>query len=657
MGKLGSLSLSTRISGIIAIVSLVIISIGTTTLNLSSERLQSSYNASKQFQLVELLDSVVLDLTRAEAQEREYVLTGNKEALEPYRQAFVRIDQNLARLKDLLSGNSRYSMLLDELMESVSFRKSCAEEVIQVHDTVSVEEALSRSCKFDEARLTKHVEWLAKDVSRNINQEMQDRLQELDKDSLATMAGIAFILASALLALLIVIFGVNRYVMERQRAEISLKQAQKAITEKEARLRALVETAPDAIVVFKPNGEIESVNHVAEFVFGQSMDQMVNCPLTRFLPGFVLEEHEEEHGARLLSGQQRQCGGVREQSVVRIDGTILPVDVSMAVVNLGTERIYMAIIRDISERKAVEERVKDFYSMVSHELRTPLASIRTALGLLEALKEELPQKVLPVISIAAQETDRLMRLINDILDMRKIEAGKLELICDVYRADRLVVQAVEAIESLAAVSSVKVSNQVLEPVEIFCDQDRTLQVLSNILSNALKYSPSAGTVTVSSEVKGSELRISVTDQGPGIPQNQRHKLFGRFEQLRSMDGKNRAGSGLGLAIAKAIVEAQDGQVGVDQSPAGGSVFWFTVPIVLDEPEDEDEDSENGNVDGEDEADNDDELNDKLLSEKSDTAGEAELATEVGPETNTETLPEEEKFFWGDTDRGSEEAQG
>ena len=241
-------------------------------------------------------------------------------------------------------------------------------------------------------------------------------------------------------------------------------------------------------------------------------------------------------------------------------------------------------MRDITERKEVEERVKDFYSMVSHELRTPLASIRTALGLMESFTDELSDKTRPVVKIAATEADRLMRLINDILDMRKIEAGKLELALDAHDIAKLVSRAVVSIDSLAQQAKVTIKENLVPDLDVYCDGDRILQVLSNILANAIKYSPSPGEVTVSCEKSGASCKISVRDLGPGVAKNQAHKLFGRFEQLRSKDGKQRAGSGLGLAIAKAIVEQHGGEIGVELPDGGGSIFWFSLPLAEDEIE-------------------------------------------------------------------------
>ncbi len=583
-------SLTTRTSVIIAIVALVLFYIGATIINISLERLGYSQLAAKQFQLVELLDSVVLDLSRAEDKEHEYLLTGSKESLAANRECFRRIDESLANLHRLFSDNTRYVMLLDELTESVSFRRSCAQEVMTQRESAGMEYAMQRSKTFDEGRLNQHVEWLTKDVARTINREMTDRINQLDKGAVTSIGGFAFILCSALLLLVILILGVNRYVQETDLAERSLRDAQQALSEREARMRALVDTAPDGIVTIRPSGRIESANAV----FGQ----MVGCPLTNiierdiknFIPGFLIPTSDGPNENGVSSNEVGTFAAVRELTAVRDNGETIPVEVSISVVNLGKHDVYTGIVRDITERKEVEDRVKDFYSMVSHELRTPLASIRTALGIMEnTAGGEVSNQTLLVVKIAANETDRLMRLINDILDMRKVESGKLDLLMDVLDARMIVSRAIDGVKGLATEANLTIECKIEEGLELYCDEDRTLQVLTNFLANAIKFSPVGSTIMVDCFAIGHNCRMSVTDHGPGLPKAEIHKLFGRFEQLRSTDGKQRPGSGLGLAIAKAIVEQHGGQIGVEQPEEGGSTFWFSLPLALDEDEDDDED--------------------------------------------------------------------
>ena len=275
-------------------------------------------------------------------------------------------------------------------------------------------------------------------------------------------------------------------------------------------------------------------------------------------------------------------GSAIEFRIKRPDGTIRWVWGRWSAV-MGTDgkpdRL-VGIVHDISERKEMERRVSEFYSTVSHELRTPLTSIRASLGLLEGgLAGALSAKATKLVDIARSECDRLIRLINDILDIRKIEAGKLELRISPVSVKKIVDLTIQGTAGMALECGVKLVSVVTTEREIRADQDRLIQVLTNLVSNALKFSPPDGEVTVQVEDDGLFCRFSVTDKGPGIPEDQLSKLFGLFQQLDSTDSRPKGGTGLGLAISKAIVEQHGGVVGVDTKPGRGSTFYFDVPTT------------------------------------------------------------------------------
>jgi PAS domain S-box-containing protein len=236
------------------------------------------------------------------------------------------------------------------------------------------------------------------------------------------------------------------------------------------------------------------------------------------------------------------------------------------------------ISHDITERKEVERRVSEFYSTVSHELRTPLTSIRAALGILEGgLAGELSEKAAQLIRIGRVESDRLIRLINDILDIRKIESGKLELKMEAIDLSDLVKCSLDAVHAMANEAKVQLRSEINANRRITCDQDRVVQVLTNLLSNAVKFSPPHGEVLVTVVQDQASTRFSIQDQGPGIPEHELHKLFGKFQQLDSSDSRKKGGTGLGLAITKAIVEEHRGKIAVNTRYGEGSTFWFELP--------------------------------------------------------------------------------
>ncbi len=236
------------------------------------------------------------------------------------------------------------------------------------------------------------------------------------------------------------------------------------------------------------------------------------------------------------------------------------------------------ISHDITERKEMERRVSEFYSMVSHELRTPLTSIRAALGLLEGgLAGSLSEKANQLVTIARNESDRLIRLINDILDIRKIAAGKLELKKEIVEPAQVIRTTIKSLEAMAADVQVKLASEIKTGHTLLGDKDRIIQVLTNLVSNAIKFSPAGGQIKIVLQADKQLIKFSVVDQGPGIPNDKFDRLFRPFQQLDSSDTRAKGGTGLGLTISKAIVEEHGGKIGVDTTPGSGSTFWFELP--------------------------------------------------------------------------------
>jgi signal transduction histidine kinase len=238
----------------------------------------------------------------------------------------------------------------------------------------------------------------------------------------------------------------------------------------------------------------------------------------------------------------------------------------------------VVVMNDITERKSTEKRLSDFYSTVSHELRTPLTSIKAALGLLEGgIAGELSTKAMQLVSVGRSESDRLVRLINDILDVKKMEDGKFELhVVEVDLAE-LIGKSVTGLDTIIAQSDLTIDVSIDAPAVVMGDKDRLTQVLYNLLSNAIKFSPKGSTIKMSVTHEHDSMKISVADQGPGIPDDQIHLLFGMFQQLNV--GENRPpGTGLGLAICKKIVELHEGRIGMESKVGEGSVFWFELPV-------------------------------------------------------------------------------
>ena len=241
----------------------------------------------------------------------------------------------------------------------------------------------------------------------------------------------------------------------------------------------------------------------------------------------------------------------------------------------------VVVFSDISARRAVERMKQEFISVVSHELRTPLTSIRGSLGLLAGgAVDGLPAGARRMVQIALDNSDRLTRLINDILDVERIESGSLPLEFTVRDSAELVATAVTALRPVAEAAGVTL---VAGPAQgrVHADADRIVQALTNLVGNAVKFSAPGDRVTVAAELDGAHVTFRVEDQGRGIPGDKLESIFDRFQQVDSSDAREKGGTGLGLAITRSIVDRHGGRIWAESELGRGAVFRFTLPAVPD----------------------------------------------------------------------------
>ncbi|MCZ8254097.1 MAG: ATP-binding protein, partial [Polaromonas sp.] len=240
---------------------------------------------------------------------------------------------------------------------------------------------------------------------------------------------------------------------------------------------------------------------------------------------------------------------------------------------------FFSLGTDITELRRIDRMKTEFVSTVSHELRTPLTSIRGSLGLISGgVAGELPEAVKSLVGIAKNNCERLIRLINDILDSEKIESGKLRLDLQIVDLRLLVQQALTANEGFAGQHGVRLIMRAPgTPLHVRIDSDRMTQVLTNLLSNAVKFSPAGSPVEVRLSRAAQKVRAEVVDAGPGIPEEFRARIFQKFSQADSSDTRQKGGTGLGLNISRALVEKMDGTIGFSSKAGEGTTFFFEVP--------------------------------------------------------------------------------
>ncbi len=355
------------------------------------------------------------------------------------------------------------------------------------------------------------------------------------------------------------------------------KQIQSALELSQARFAGILEIASDAIISVDGNQTITLFNQGAEKIFGYKVEEVVGQPLDLLLPKRSVAIHHQHVSSFAQSdGRARRMGDRSEIFGCRKDGSEFPAEASISRLKLGTETIFTAILRDITDRKQIDRMKDEFVSVVSHELRTPLTSIHGSLGMLASglLKPDSDQGK-RMLQIAVDSTDRLVRLINDILDIERIESGRVKMEKALCAVDDLITEAVNVVQPLADKVGVTLSVTNL-PIQVWADPDRIVQTLTNLLGNAIKFSPSGSTVWLTAEREDGKgnttpsLLFTIKDKGRGIPADKLDSIFERFQQVDSSDSRNHEGTGLGLAICRSIVQQHDGQIWVESVLGEGS---------------------------------------------------------------------------------------
>jgi two-component system sensor histidine kinase VicK len=359
------------------------------------------------------------------------------------------------------------------------------------------------------------------------------------------------------------------------------RKAQEVLENLRLQTEMILNSVGEGICGLDEAGNCTFFNPAAERMTGWKPADLIGRKMHTIMPhtrgdGSTLPPEECRIRRTLIEGVTNR---VDDEMFWRKDGTGFPVEyVSTPIRNPhGEIRGAVVSFRDITERRAIEHLKDEFVSVAGHELRTPLTSIRGALGLIAAgLLAGNPEKMQKMLDIALRSTDRLARMVNDILDLEKLQSGCVSMSRVECDAGKLLTQAGEAMRMMgeAAGIRIEVASAVL-PVR--ADSDRIIQVLTNLLSNAIKFSPASAVVTLAAKVSGSEVLFSVEDQGRGIPADQLETIFERFRQVDASDSREKGGTGLGLAICRTIIQQHGGRIWVESALGRGSTFYFTLP--------------------------------------------------------------------------------
>lgn len=379
----------------------------------------------------------------------------------------------------------------------------------------------------------------------------------------------------------------------------------------ESRFRKLLEAAPDAILEVNPEGKIMLLNEAAERMFGYSRGELMGLNVEVLVPAAMRGGHSQHRASYASHPKTRPMGTGLELQGQRKDGSLFPVEISLSPNWIDGSLHVIASVRDITERKQVEDRIRvlreqytaeltakneqleersqeaekanrlknEFLASMSHELRTPL---HTIIGFSELLTEQLEgtlnEKQQRFVGHILQDARHLLELINEILDISKIESGRIELKCEEFDFGHCIDEVLAGIRQHAAAKNIQLENRNSFKANLYADRVRIKEIFYNLLNNAVKFTPEGGKVWIESTADERSLEVLVCDTGIGIPENEGSAIFDKFYQVENATGQGREGTGLGLAITKHLVELNQGSISVESRLGQGSKFKVTFPL-------------------------------------------------------------------------------
>ena len=526
-----------------------------------------SYNARAVLQAVLTLHQDI------ELGQRGYVITGDPSFLAPYRSAEARIDANLKAFAKFAGADGQGALMAE--LERASFEKRrFVARTIALVEQGRRDEAARLITGGEGKRAMDHIRTLIGTISEGERAKLEQRTvlannarERLRQRTFTLQVGLIMLLALA--AFLIA------------RSQLARKRAHRRARDLAARQEAIFDSAKDGMIVLNPSGSIESLNPSAANMFGVPSESLLRRDIGALFEIAPDRGQIETFLRRLKANRKESYGQIQEFVGRRQNGQTFPLEVSVSPVHLADATLFVAVIRDISDRREIEQMKGEFVATVSHELRTPLTSIAGSLGLISGgAAGEIPPKAARLVEIAHSNAARLVRLINDILDIEKIEAGRMQFDVRPLALGPLLEAAAHQAAGFADEYGVSVHVETVAPeAAVLADEDRLMQVVTNLLSNAIKFSRRGEAVTVRVTPLDRRYRISVIDRGEGIPEAFRSRIFGKFAQADASDSRQKGGTGLGLSIVREIVVRLGGAVDFESVEGAGSIFHVDLPAA------------------------------------------------------------------------------
>jgi PAS domain S-box-containing protein len=554
------------------------------------ELVQNANTVSQTNAVLAELEATFSALKDAESGARGYVLTGDRAFLSHYDQALADARDHVSRLRRMFADNPQQRQRLEAILPKLEDRLDISRNAIVARQVQGFEAARDMVASGVGLQKMEEIRTALSEIEQHERTALARQVEESRQSAERTIF-ILFLLA--MLALLFVLLAHSRISRDiRLRHEV-----EQAIADQKNWLQTTISSIGDAVIATDIQRLISVMNPEAERLTGWQQSDAIGKPVAMV---FVLAGGSEGPAQGGRSTQERQEEPARqmenpleevllsghpvasEQNMLleSRNGASIPIGYLAAPIRDGAGQVLGAVLvfRDLTQQRMLEVMKDEFISTVSHELRTPLTSIRGALGLLASGRVgELPPKGKRMTEIALENSERLARLVNDILDIERINAGRITLELKGCDARQLAEQAMHGVQDLAERSGVSIEQNVPQAT-VEADEDRIVQVMTNLLGNAVKFSSSGDVVEFSAHPCGPELLFMVRDHGRGIPESKLASIFERFQQVDASDSRQKGGTGLGLTISRAIVEQHHGRIWAESELGAGSTFYFTLPM-------------------------------------------------------------------------------
>jgi PAS domain S-box-containing protein len=521
------------------------------------------------YEVLDRASELTGSLRAVEAAHRGYIASGDEHFIEEYRTGIDSVRRAVAVLDTLTSDNSDQTARLDKLKQLIGARLAYMDSANALRAgannapaTLAMRRGSESSLRTGVYRTIEEVGEAERDLLTHRNERLNDTLFAV---KWITIVGLAFSTF-----LVIASIGLIRIEIKRRRA------ANRDLAASEERLRDFLESASDLIQSSSADGRLVYANKALLDTLGYRADEVIGQPSEMF---FAPEEVEKGRQLfdRLLAGESLTD---IDTVYLRKDGRRVHVaGSSNCRFENGKPVATRTILRDVTRQREVDSMKDEFVSIVSHELRTPLTSIRGALGLLAGgMLGDVPNRGKRMLDVAIANTDRLVRLINDILDVERIESGAVPMSRRRVSLNEIFDQVDELMQPLAHKADIALEIERLD-VDLNADADRIVQTLTNLVGNSIKFSPAGTSVRIETARDVEHVHIRVCDEGRGIPADMLETVFARFQQVDARDNREKGGSGLGLAISRSIIEQHDGRIWAAGELKKGAIFHILLPIM------------------------------------------------------------------------------